>query len=162
MCDAKARPDMQPVYPKAGSYPDFADLVDDSRAQVDRRVFIDRAIYEAELRQIFGRAWLFLAHESQIPNPGDFVRTYMGEDDVIVVRQRNGRIGAYLNSCPHRGNRVCMVDSGKKARGFICNYHGWSFGIDGRLNGTDGKVYDKDPGFQKSEIGRSSSGNQKY
>ncbi|MAD38619.1 MAG: aromatic ring-hydroxylating dioxygenase subunit alpha [Tistrella sp.] len=153
MCDAKARPDMQPVYPKAGSYPDFADLVDDSRAQVDRRVFIDRAIYEAELRQIFGRAWLFLAHESQIPNPGDFVRTYMGEDDVIVVRQRNGRIGAYLNSCPHRGNRVCMVDSGKKARGFICNYHGWSFGIDGRLNGTDGKVYDKDPGFQKSEIG---------
>ena len=152
MCK-NARPNMQPAYPQAGSYPEFAALVDTEHAQVDRRIFHDEAVYQAELRQIFGRAWLFLAHESQIPSPGDFVRTRMGEDDVIVVRQRNGSVGAFLNSCPHRGNRVCMVDAGKKARGFICNYHGWSFGIDGRLAGTDGKVYDTDPDFEKSEIG---------
>jgi ethylbenzene dioxygenase alpha subunit len=145
-------PDMRPVYPKAGSHPGFADLVHADRGQIDRRLFHDRAIYEAELRQIFGRAWLFLAHESQIPATGDFVRTRMGEDDVIVVRQRDGRIGAYLNSCPHRGNRVCMLDAGR-ARGFICNYHGWSFGLDGRLTGTDGKVYDEDPDFRKADIG---------
>lgn len=151
MCKA-GRPDMKPAYPQAGSYPQFADLVDTERSQVDRKVFHDEAIYQAELRQIFGRAWLFLAHESQIPGAGDFVRTKMGEDDVIVVRQRDGKIGAFLNSCPHRGNRVCMVDAGKKARGFICNYHGWSFGIDGRLVGTDGKVYDTDPDFEKHAI----------
>ncbi len=153
MCTHDQRPNMAPVYPKAGSYPDFAQLVDSERGQVNRRIFTDEAIYQAELRQIFGRAWLFLAHESQIPGPGDFVRTRMGEDDVIVVRQRNGSVGAFLNSCPHRGNRVCMVDAGKKARGFICNYHGWSFGIDGQLRGTDGKVYDTDPTFEKSSIG---------
>ncbi len=152
------RPDMRPVYPKAGEYPGFADLVDTRRSQVDRRVFHDQDIYEAELRQIFGRAWLFLAHESQIPDTGDFIRTSMGEDNVIVIRQRDGSVNAFLNSCPHRGNRVCMVDAGKKARGFICNYHGWSFGIDGGLRGTDGKindtkVYDADRTFDPKQVG---------
>lgn len=146
-------PDMAPVYPKAGRYPDFANLIRPDRSQVDRRIFWDDEIYQAELRQIFARAWLFLAHESQIPGPGDFVRTTMGEDDVIVVRQRDRSVNAFLNACPHRGNRVCMVDAGHKARGFICNYHGWSFGLDGRLRGTDGKVYDTDEHFDKGAIG---------
>ncbi|MDH7799041.1 MULTISPECIES: SRPBCC family protein [unclassified Beijerinckia] len=147
-----SRPDMRPVYPKAGSYPDFAQLVKADGMQVDRRVFVDEQVYQAELRQVFGRAWLFLAHESQIPNAGDFVRTYMGEDDVIVVRQRDESISAFLNSCPHRGNRVCPLDSGQKARGFICNYHGWSFGIDGKLRGTDGNIYESDPSFEQSHV----------
>lgn len=152
MC-SPSRPDMRPVYPKAGSYPEFAKLIKPEGMQVDRRVFVDEQVYRAELRQIFGRAWLFLAHESQVRNAGDFVRTYMGEDDVIVVRQRDGTINAFLNSCPHRGNRVCQVDSGQKSRGFVCNYHGWSFGIDGGLRGTDGKVYEADPTFEQSQIG---------
>ncbi len=157
MCDnnscGSARPNMKPVYPKADKYPEFAKLVDEEKSQVDRRVFTDEEVYQAELKQIFARAWLFLAHDSQIPNPGDFIRTSMGEDDIIVVRQRDKSVGAFINSCPHRGNRVCHVDSGKKSRGFICNYHGWSFGIDGGLRGTDGGVYDKDETFEKSEIG---------
>lgn len=148
-----SRPDMKPVYPKAGSYPEFSKLVNRETAQVDRRVFTDEDVYQAELKQIFARSWLFLAHDSQIKDPGDFIRTSMGEDDVIVVRQRDKTVNAYLNSCPHRGNRVCMVDAGKKARGFICNYHGWSFGIDGGLRGTDGKVYEADEHFEKAQIG---------
>lgn len=148
----ECRIDMSPVYPQATSYPDFADLVAPGGVQVDRRIFHDEAVYRAELRQIFGRAWLFLAHESQIPGPGDFVRTFMGEDDVIVVRQPDHSIKAHVNSCPHRGNRVCQVDSGRKARGFICNYHGWSFGLDGALKGTDGKVYETDGSFRPADI----------
>ena len=146
------KPDMAPVYPKASSYPHLADLIRSERSQVDRRIFWDEEVYKAEQQQIFARAWLFLAHESQIPDPGDFIRTTMGEDDVIVVRQRDRSVQAFLNACPHRGNRVCMVDAGKKARGFICNYHGWSFGIDGSLRGTDGKVYDTDAHFEKAQI----------
>lgn len=153
MCSNASRPDMRPVYPKAGSYPEFAGLIRPDGTQVDRRVFVDEDVYHAELRQIFGRAWLFLAHESQVAAPGDFIRTFMGEDDVIVVRQRDGSVNAFLNSCPHRGNRVCQVDSGLKSRGFVCNYHGWSFGIDGGLRGTDGKVYDTDPNFDQAKIG---------
>ncbi len=147
------KPDMAPVYPKASSYPDHARLVRTEQSQIDRQIFWNEDVYKAELQQIFARAWLFLAHESQIPNPGDFIRTTMGEDDVIVVRQRNTSINAFLNACPHRGNRVCMVDAGTRARGFICNYHGWSFGIEGKLRGTDGKVYDTDEAFDKDAIG---------
>jgi ethylbenzene dioxygenase alpha subunit len=154
MCQTDhSKPDMSFVYPKASSFPEFASLVRTDRSQVDRQLFWNEEIYKAELQQIFARAWLFLAHESQIPAPGDFIRTRMGEDDVIVVRQRDKSVNAFLNACPHRGNRVCMVDQGSKARGFICNYHGWSFGIEGKLRGTDGKVYETDQTFEKNEIG---------
>nr|WP_240511585.1 aromatic ring-hydroxylating dioxygenase subunit alpha [Novosphingobium panipatense] len=85
--------------------------------------------------RIFGRCWLFLAHTSQIPQPNDFFRTYMGEDDVIVIRQKDGSVKAFLNTCTHRGNRICRADRGN-ARSFTCNYHGWSFAPDGALAGV--------------------------
>jgi ethylbenzene dioxygenase alpha subunit len=109
-----------------------ADLIDSEFGTVDRRVFWDRAIYDLELERIFARAWLFVAHESQIEVPGSFVTTYMGEDSVIVTRDDAGAVNVFLNSCPHRGNRVCFADSGN-SRQFTCNYHGWAFGLDGAL-----------------------------
>ncbi|MDX2277331.1 MAG: aromatic ring-hydroxylating dioxygenase subunit alpha [Hyphomonadaceae bacterium] len=111
---------------------DFEGLVDCRGGSIDRSIFWDREIYDAELQRIFARCWIFLAHESQIQNPGDFVTTYMGEDAVIVCRRKGGAIGAFLNSCTHRGNRVCLADYGN-ARRFVCNYHGWAFGLGGEL-----------------------------
>lgn len=116
---------------------DIGVLVDVSTGEVDRRIFSDREIFELEMEHIFGRAWLFLAHESQIPEPGDFVEAIMGRDNVLVVRQKDGSIRAMLNSCPHRGNAVCRAEEGN-ARSFLCTYHGWSFGIDGALKGVPG------------------------
>ena len=80
-------------------------LVDGERGLVSRRIFIEQDIYQQELEQIFARCWLFLCHESQIPKPGDFFSTYMGEDPVLVMRDSGGKINAFLNICRHRGNR---------------------------------------------------------
>jgi ethylbenzene dioxygenase alpha subunit len=128
-------------------------LLDLDRGAVDRRIFWDRDLYELELERIFARCWSFVAHESQVPAPGDFVQAWMGQDQVLVVRQSDGSIGAFLNSCPHRGNRVCHAEAGR-VRSFVCNYHGWAFGLDGRLRGIhETGSYDRDPAWDPSSVG---------
>ena len=109
--------------------------VDAERGLVSRRIFIEPEIYEQELKQIFARCWLFLCHDSQIPLPGDFFTTYMGEDPVLVVRDSDGEVHAFLNVCRHRGNRLCRADGGNAAS-FTCAYHGWTYRNDGRLTGV--------------------------
>jgi 3-phenylpropionate/trans-cinnamate dioxygenase alpha subunit len=114
---------------------DIDGLVDSERGLISRRIFIEPAIYERELQQIFARCWLYLCHDSQIARPGDFLTTTMGEDPVLVVRDGAGRVHAFLNVCRHRGNRLCRADDGNAAS-FTCAYHGWTYGNDGRLTGV--------------------------
>lgn len=111
------------------------ELVDVARGTVDRRVFADPAIYELEQERVFARCWLFLGHESEIPRPHDFVSRYMGESPVILTRDGNGQIRAFLNMCRHRGNRVCRLDAGNAAS-FTCAYHGWVYDSQGALTGV--------------------------
>ncbi|MDE2779726.1 MAG: aromatic ring-hydroxylating dioxygenase subunit alpha [Chloroflexota bacterium] len=107
-------------------------LVNSERGLVSRRIFIEPDIYQQELERIFARCWLFLCHQSQIPNPGDYFTTYMGEDPVLVMRDSGGSVNAFLNVCRHRGNRLCRAESGNAAT-ITCAYHGWTFGNTGKL-----------------------------
>lgn len=113
----------------------FSEMVDAERSEVDRSLFSDARIFAEEQRKIFSRAWVFVGHESQVPNVGDYFASRMGTDPVIMVRDKEGNIGVFHNSCRHRGMRVCRYDGGN-TRLFTCSYHGWSYGIDGRLIGV--------------------------
>src|SRR5688500_9029259 len=110
-------------------------LVDARSATVDRRIYYDREIYDLELERIFARAWNFMCHDSQIPNPGDFFMTFIGEDRVIVVRDNEGNPQVVVNSCRHRGNAVCRAEEGH-ASSFMCTYHGWTYDLKGNLVGV--------------------------
>ena len=110
-------------------------LVDVDKGIISREIFVNEEIYRQEQEQVFARAWLFIGHQSQIPNPGDFFVSSMGEESVILCRDRAGRIRVFLNSCRHRGMKVCRYDEGNTVE-FMCPYHGWSYGTDGALVGV--------------------------
>ena len=114
---------------------DVSSLIDTENGLISRRIFVERELYEQELQNIFARTWLFLAHESMLPDPGDFFTTYMAEDPVIVIRDSSGKVNAFINSCRHRGMKVCRADQGNAAS-FTCAYHGWTYGNDGKLIGV--------------------------
>jgi 3-phenylpropionate/trans-cinnamate dioxygenase subunit alpha len=107
-------------------------LVDPEGGLINRRIFADRDIYDLERERLFSRCWLYLGHESEVAHAGDFVTTYMGEEPIILWRDLNGRLGAFLNLCRHRGNRVCRADRGN-AQLFTCSYHGWTYTSEGKL-----------------------------
>lgn len=110
----------------------FENLIDLKSDSISSKVYTDPQVYQAELETVFAKSWLLLGHESQIPQPGNFFSSYMGEDPVIMVRQRDGSIAAFLNQCRHRGMKVCRSDIGS-TRSFLCPYHGWSYDLAGEL-----------------------------
>jgi phenylpropionate dioxygenase-like ring-hydroxylating dioxygenase large terminal subunit len=121
------------------------------RGLVSRDIFVSDDVCRLEMERIFGRAWIFLAHETEISNPGDFVSRNMGQAPVVVVREGGGEIYALLNSCRHRGAKVCRADSGN-ARHFVCPYHGWTYERSGKLMTT---TFDRHfpQGFDFSDYG---------
>ena len=117
---------------------DVTGLADPDGGRIDRRIFSDEQVYKQEMRRIFARSWLFIAHESQFEKPGDFFQTYMGEDPVIASMNKERKIRVLLNNCRHRGARVCRADFGR-TKTFTCTYHGWAYDLDGKLISLPGK-----------------------
>lgn len=109
-----------------------ADLVQDS--VVDPALYTDPQIFDLEMDRIFARTWVWVAHVSELPKPGDFRSTFVGRNPVIVVRDRKDEIHVLENRCRHRGATVCEKTKGN-ATGFTCPYHSWSYGLDGKLRG---------------------------
>jgi len=112
---------------------DYQELVRDDR--VNGRLYYDPAIFQDEIEKIWRREWLYVAHESEIPEPGDYVTRRMGLDPVIVARDEDGGVNVMLNRCTHRGNTVCQSERGN-SHAFRCAYHGWTFNNRGDLMGV--------------------------
>ena len=127
-------------------------LVDIGTGEVSREIFVNEDIYRQEQERIFARAWLYVGHESQVRHPGDFLLSKMGEESVILTRDRSNRIRVMLNTCRHRGMKVCRYDEGN-TNSFQCPYHGWTYALDGKLTGV--QQYEKayQPPFDKEDWG---------
>jgi len=122
---------------------DLAELLDcvqdapeEGKFEIARRIFSDPAIFELEMRNIFESTWVYLAHESQIPNAHDFVAARIGLKPVLVTRGDNGQVHAFLNSCSHRGAELTASKRGNK-RTLTCPYHGWVYDSTGRCVNID-------------------------
>jgi len=113
---------------------ELAGLVEPDR--VHRRLYVDPEIFERELDSIFGRAWLCVGHESQVPAPGDYVTTQLARQPVIMVRHGDGSIRVLHNRCSHHGSMLAGDRAGHVNSVFTCMYHGWSFRTDGALAGV--------------------------
>jgi phenylpropionate dioxygenase-like ring-hydroxylating dioxygenase large terminal subunit len=112
-----------------------AQMVFPDRGIISREIFVDPGIYQEELNKVFARAWLFVGHESLIASPGDFFASRMGEESVILCRDMRGTIHVFLNSCRHRGMKICRYEQGHTST-FTCPYHSWSYATDGKLQGV--------------------------
>jgi phthalate 3,4-dioxygenase alpha subunit len=130
---------------------DMAAIAADVReGMVPAHVYNDAEIFELERERIFARSWIFLAHESEIPSPGDYVVRRIVDDSFIVVRDEGGTVRVLFNMCLHRGMQVCRAELGNASH-FRCPYHGWSYKNDGRLVGLPfhGDAYGGEQGFTK-------------
>jgi len=90
-------------------------------------------IYELEKERVFFRNWFCVGREEQLPNAGDFLTEEVAGESLIVTRTREGELRAFYNVCSHRGTKLCERRSGHVNRQFVCPYHLWSYGLDGRL-----------------------------
>jgi phenylpropionate dioxygenase-like ring-hydroxylating dioxygenase large terminal subunit len=107
-------------------------------------------MYELERRAIFSRKWLIVTHSLRLKNTGDFLRYQIAGFDVVLSRDRQGSITAFHNVCRHRAYPVIEQDQGT-AKIFSCRYHGWSYGLNGKLAKAPG--YQDIPGFDKQQNG---------
>jgi len=106
------------------------DLVRPGR--VHRSLYTDPKVFDLEMERIFGAAWIYVGHESQIRSPGDYLATRIGQKPLLLVRHADGQIHLLHNQCAHRGAMVVATDCGHASE-FRCCYHGWTYHTDGRL-----------------------------
>lgn len=110
-------------------------IIDDREKGIyraNRAMFTDEEIFELEMKHIFEGNWLYLAHESQLPNPGDYFTTYMGRQPVMLTRSKDGEINGLINACAHRGAMLCRKKTDNRLT-ITCPFHGWTFRNDGKL-----------------------------
>ncbi len=104
-------------------------------AALPREFYRGVAEYQLDLEAIWYRDWLFVAHDCELPEPGSYLTVQIGDYPVLVLRDRDGAIRAFHNSCRHRGARICSAERGVAPR-LVCPYHQWTYRLDGTLLGA--------------------------
>ena len=99
---------------------------------LDQRFYKDESIFDLEKNHIFYDSWIFIGHESQIQNKGDYFVYKLLDEEIIVLRNKENEVKAFFNVCRHRGSRICLEESGNTSR-FSCPYHSWTYNLDGKL-----------------------------
>jgi Rieske 2Fe-2S family protein len=115
---------------------------------LERDFYTSPEDFQIDLDMIWYRDWLFVGHDCEVPTPGSFLTVQIGEYPVLVVRDRDGGLRAFHNSCRHRGSRICSEEHGSSAR-LVCPYHQWTYALDGRLLAAR----DMGSAFDKSQYG---------
>ncbi len=143
-----------PANRNMGEPMDIKDLIIDDRRRgifkVHRSTMTSMELFRLERERIFNRCWIYLGHESEVENPGDYRRRTVAGRPLFFVRGKDGRARVFLNSCPHRGALICRHDAGN-AQVLQCFYHAWSFNTGGELIGLPGEdAYG--PHFDRSEM----------
>ncbi len=128
---------MIPIYPVQTTNTRRLDaLLQDDPEQhlhrLDRSVFTDEQLFDLEMKHIFEGNWVYLAHESQIPNANDYLTLHIGRQPVVITRSKDGKLHALANTCTHRGAILCRHKKGNKSS-FTCPFHGWTFSNSGKL-----------------------------
>ncbi len=107
------------------------DRIADGVFDVNRDVYLNPDLFDLEMKHIFESSWLYLCHESQIPNAGDYFATHMGRQPVFIVRGKDGQARGFVNACAHRGATLCRTRKGNE-QFFTCPYHGWVYDTAGK------------------------------
>src|SRR6185437_7688935 len=128
------------------------DLVQDT--QVHKDIFISQELYEIEMERLFAVTWVYVGHESQVPRPGDFYTTTVGDQSVIMVRHGDQSIRVLYNRCAHKGVQVAPEGHGSTGKFFRCPYHAWTFKTDGSLLSVPLKKGYENTGFENMEASR--------
>ena len=115
------------------------------------RYYYDPAIYALELEKIFSSMWVCAGRADTIAKPGAYQVVTIGTESVIVVRNREGVLNAFLNVCRHRGARLCSEVAGQLKGSIQCRYHAWTYGLDGRLIGAPNVMSDEQ--FDRTTFG---------
>ncbi len=125
---------------------DLDQLISDHKTgyALPRGFYTSESIFDHDIATVWNRNWIWVGHESQIPEPGDYFLFDYGPESLIIVRDREGKVRAHLNVCRHRGSRVCTEGAGK-ARVFVCPYHAWTYELSGDLRAGREMGADFDP-----------------
>lgn len=130
------------------SQADIAELI--RPTQIHRRLYTDPEIFELEMEKIWNAAWIYIGHESQVPNPGDYITMNYGRMPAIMVRDKDRSVHVLHNRCGHKGAKLVDKPCGRVSA-FRCCYHGWTYALDGKLTGVPHMKGYENTGFNKND-----------